>query len=352
MEIGSEFWLDAIPDETQNKTPNWLNKLGDTILTSSGRGAISLLLQQVAPKNQSVLLPEYICESVILPFIENGYTCNFYKVNKDLSPDIESIRMYRNVGIFLHMGYFGFFTNSNLIDVLQNFKKKSTIIIEDITHTLFSGFNRFEENDFYVGSIRKWFGVPSGGFLASSKRQLERPVFSNVVFPNLRTTALLAKGKYVENADDNLKDLFLNQFAEAENLLDMDVTPYHIENISSEIINLLNIDELVKKRRNNFMILSEGLKSVSYMKAPFNELRNSECPMFYPILINNRRDEIRKKLTEEKIYCPIHWPVPNRIRDNNLGSTLDIYNMILSIPCDQRYGTNEMEKIISVLKSL
>lgn len=59
----------------------------------------------------------------------------------------------KNLGLFLHMEYFGFDTNSNLTSVLQELKKQSTIIVEDVTHTLFSNINRFTENDYYVGSI-------------------------------------------------------------------------------------------------------------------------------------------------------------------------------------------------------
>ncbi|MCP1154195.1 DegT/DnrJ/EryC1/StrS family aminotransferase [Peribacillus frigoritolerans] len=352
-EIGSEFWLDNIPKESQNEVPNWLSIYGDTILASSGRGAISLLLQQVTPRYKSVLLPAYICDSVILPFIEQGYSCYFYKINNDLSPNIESIKSYENIGLFLHMGYYGFSTNSNLLSVLQDFKEQSVIIIEDITHTLFSSVNRFEENDFYVGSIRKWFGLPGGGFISSSKRILKRTaLYTNDGFSKLRIAALAAKGKYVKTRDENLKDLFLNQFSRAESLLDRDVAPYCIDGLSMDLINFIDSDELVSKRRMNFKTLSEGLKSVSYLDPFFNDLTKNACPLFYPVMIKNNRDDIKKKLAEEKIYCPVHWPVSDQIKDRHLESTLGIYNSILSIPCDQRYGIIDMERIISVLKCL
>jgi len=351
-EIGSEFWLDKIPKESNSELPTWLNNLRDTILTSSGRGAISLLLDQVNPKYKTVLLPAFICDSVILPFIEHGYSYNFYEINEDFSPNIEDINSYENIGIFLHLGYFGFQTNSNLLRVLKRLKEQSTIVIEDITHTLFSTFNRFEYNDYYIGSIRKWFGVPTGGFISSLKSKLKSPLLTNVGFSELRTAALLSKGKYIETGDVSFKKIFLNQFSNAETLLDKDVTSYCIENISIELIKLIDVNELVSKRRNNFEFLSEGLKNVSYLASPFDDLENDVCPMFYPILIKNRRDELRGKLTEEKIYCPIHWPIAEQIKDKNLESTMGIYNTILSIPCDQRYGMHEMERIISVLKSV
>lgn len=353
MEIGSEFWLENLPEEDTFKgMPNWLTKYGDTILTSSGRGAISLFLQQVTPHNKSVLLPAYICDSVILPFIEQGYTCHFYDVDERLSPIIDNIELYKNVGVFLHMGYYGFQTNFNLLSVLQYFQKQSTLIIEDVTHTLFSHFDRYEENDFYVGSIRKWFGVPSGGFLASAKNKVKRPVSTNDRFSVLRAAALTTKGKYMKTSDESLKSLFLSQFSDAEILLDKDINPYCIDSFSIKLINSLDVDELISRRRENFNALFEGLESIGYLETPFKHLTINECPLFYPVIVKANRNDLRKKLIDERIYCPIHWPIPEQIKETNLCSTLEIYNSILSIPCDQRYGIAEMERIISILKSL
>ncbi|UJF26177.1 hypothetical protein [Planococcus sp. 107-1] len=181
MEIGSEFWLESVDENSKRKTPDFLKEYKNVILTSSGRGAITHLLQQMQPKRKSALLPAYICESVIIPFIEMGYECNYYEVDENLIPSIESIREYEDVGVFLHLGYYGFPTNSNLEDVLKSFYENSTIIIEDVTHTLFSKYKRSKFNHFYVGSIRKWFGIPSGGFLASKdiidSKLEEKPFF-------------------------------------------------------------------------------------------------------------------------------------------------------------------------------
>ncbi len=350
-EIGSEFWLEKLQKTSNITLPNWLSSFGEAALTTSGRGAITLLLQQVIPKYKTVLLPSYICESVLLPFIEKGYNCYFYEINEDLSPNVDSVMSFQNIGVFLHMGYFGFQTNSNLKDALKHLKKDSTIVVEDITHTLFSAFSRFEYNDFYVGSIRKWFGLPSGGILASSSRSINGPILRNDNFSKIRTDALFNKGKYIKLEDADLKDKFLNQFFEAETIIDHDVAAYCIDSFSEGLITLLDADKLLQKRKENFNELSKGLKNSNYFEPLFFELNENVCPMFYPILVNNR-DQVRKHLTQEKIYCPVHWPIPEQVIERDFSSALYIYNNILSIPCDQRYGITEMNKIISILKSM
>ena len=69
-----------------------------------------------------------------------------------------------------------------------------------------------------------------------------------------------------------------------------------------------------------------------------------DCPLFVPVLLENR-DKVRKHLTENKIYCPVHWPKPE-------GADSNIYDMELSLICDQRYGVNDMERIVSVLSEV
>ena len=40
----------------------------------------------------------------------------------------------------------------------------------------------------------------------------------------------------------------------------------------------------------------------------FKEIKPKDCPLFVPILVEHR-DEIRRLLASEGIYCPVHWPL-------------------------------------------
>jgi dTDP-4-amino-4,6-dideoxygalactose transaminase len=351
MEIGGEFWIEYLPSEYNDETPEWINRFGKSVLTSSGRGAISLLLEGVEAKTKTALLPAYTCETVILPFIEHGYTCYFYDINRDMTPNLESIESYDDIGIFLHMGFYGFPTNSGLTDLIRRLKDEVTIIVEDITHTLFSDYKRFDENDYYVGSLRKWMSLPSGGFLASKMALSYRPK-SNEAFADIRKKALQIKAHYMKGNDEGLKQQFLNLFAKGEEVLDSDLTPYNIDAISKTLLSVIDAEVLKEKRRSNFTALSEGLKDVGYIEPVFSDLSVSVCPMFYPIYIKENRSEIRQKLIEQKVYCPIHWPVMEQLKIDNLKNTEKIYGTVLSIPCDQRYGANDMKRVIEILRGL
>ena len=56
------------------------------------------------------------------------------------------------------------------------------------------------------------------------------------------------------------------------------------------------------------------------------------------------RDEFRKYLIQNRIYCPIHWELSNihSISEN----AKEIYNNVLSLVCDQRYDESEIRYFI------
>lgn len=351
MEIGSEFWLDNVLIE-QKSDAQWLRKFGNTVLTSSGRGAISLLLQEVNLKSKTVLLPSYICDSVIVPFINKGYHCYFYDINRELFPVIETIKKVKGIGIFLHMGYFGFSTNYNLLDIIRELKKKSTIIVEDITHTLFSDFERFEENDYYVASIRKWMALPSGGLLAAPKREIKSSILENNSFSSLRKEALLLKANYISRQDEKLKAGYLDLLSRGERILFEDPYPYQIDSLSRNLIHAADINELRKRRKDNFRTLMEGIKDIEFIKPIFKNVPENTCPMFFPVFIKDIRNNIRERLSNQQIYCPIHWSKPKEIPIMKFKNADDIYNRILSIPCDQRYEAKDMDRVIGAIRGL
>jgi len=359
-EIGSEFWISHLAKQYLNSNPEWLNSWGNVVLTSSGRGAISLMLKhiEVNVRSKIALLPAYICESIIVPFIRAGYRCYFYDVDNQLRPNEESIErlLGKDIGVFLHMEYFGFSTNSNLHYYINQLKERGTIIVEDITHTLYSKYRRYDENDYYIASLRKWMGLPSGGFLASKKydicdiniKGVRECVTVQLDFFVIRLEALLLKGKYIVSKNYRLKQRYLDLFKKAEDILDNNPNFYLIDGISLSMVKTINLDELVRKRKENFGILLKCIKNFKDIQPVFDMITDDVCPLFFPVYVKER-EKLRKFLITKKIYCPVHWPVPSQLNIINYPLSRKVYECILSIPCDQRYSVEDMFRIIEVI---
>lgn len=104
----------------------------------------------------------------------------------------------------------------------------------------------------------------------------------------------------------------------------------------------LDREDAEKKRKRNAKILHEGLKKIGIIDI----YREDAVPLFVPVLLKNRT-EIRKKLFNHQIFCPLHWPHESAILQ---GQNI-LYDMELSLICDQRYDENDMKQILEILES-
>jgi dTDP-4-amino-4,6-dideoxygalactose transaminase len=350
-EIGSEYWLSEVPEQkSANQLPLCFEKWPNLTLTSSGRGAICLAIESVKNKiPKTALLPAYCCESMILPFEKHGFTISFYDINSKLEADIDSIQAQtrKDIGIFVHLGYFGFETNHELGSLLEKLKASGTFILEDVTHTLLSNFKRNELNDFYIASIRKWIGIPGGGFVSSKEKHTYK-LEKVTEFSIIRQNALIKKSEYIKTWNESLKSEFLDLFKRAEDILDNDPQAYKIDSASETILHNTNFKELIEKRRRNYSYLSETIQNNKNIKCIFPELPAGICPLFLPVYSDNR-DKLQKYLIENKVFAPIHWPKPTKVDPKKNPGCENIRNNIISIPIDQRYSLAEMDKIAYII---
>ena len=135
-------------------------------------------------------------------------------------------------------------------------------------------------------------------------------------------------------------------FKEANEWLAHNYSGLTIDDYSREYLETADISAHREIRRGNAVALYDGLKDIEFIK-PLFDIEDLDCPLFVPVIIDkDLRNKVRQKLTDNKIYCPIHWPKPNADCSSNL------YDMELSLICDQRYGELDMKRIISVLREI
>ena len=319
-EIGSEFHFAECDAGAGIKFPR------SGTLTFSGRTAIEAVLKKM-PQARTALLPSYCCDSMIDPFRRAGISCSFFDVSyKDrLTVDLSG----KKADILLWCNYFGFKNQMPYFD---------GVIIEDITHSLFSAESHHSDSDYLVASVRKWEPICCGGY-CSVDAELEQPPLS---FLDDKVAAMKMKSEYLKDLDAEKKPIFLSAFKTSNEWLAENYSSLAIDAYSKEYIS--NVDMVAQReiRRRNARILYEGLRNkIEFM---FDE-ELIDCPLFVPMIIREKRDEIRRYLAENNIYCPVHWPRPLADCSSNL------YDIELSLICDQRYDENDMERIVSVLNN-
>lgn len=344
-EIGSEFWdVPQIEDPFSLSTKFLLDKalrseLCQVSFYESGRSALAAVLGDAVERKQisSIAMPAYCCESMLQPLESIGIEASYYLVSgvkgEGISADYGSI----NADAILLVDYFGLHQAPS-----SSYFGDDTVVIRDITHSLFSGAEDLTA-DYYFGSARKWAGFYTGGIAWARGHAL--PSYgssSSCNYASLRQAAMAHKAQYVSGQRSDKG--FLEEFCKAECMLEKRSISGGNEH-DIERMERFDFNYVHDRRVNNAKVLLEGLGE----HALFREIPEGETPLFFPIIVKPEdRLNLRSFLIDQKIYCPIHWPVPSKTAES-LASTL--YEQELSLICDQRYSQEDMLRIVDTVRA-
>ena len=165
----------------------------------------------------------------------------------------------------------------------------------------------------------------------------------------MRKEALTAKRAYIETGDAAMKQGVLARFSDAEARLEEICGAQASDGESAMIARRFPVGAMVKARRENYAALLEALGDAKGVSPAFPVLSDSVCPLFLPVF-SEGRDTLKKRLIENGVYPPVHWPVHGAVDPSRFPVTGRIARTILSIPCDQRYTATDMIRIGELLK--
>lgn len=330
-EIGSEFWIDRNPEHLL-----WER---DGVYALSGRTAIDLILQDVLRKRnvRNVYMPTWCCDSMLAPFQSRGIDVMLYDICFDGNLHY-LIDDSKDPDIFYVNNYFGY-ENSVSKEIIDGFKKKGSIILYDRTHSTLMD-NDDIGADYSFASIRKWMGVTTGAVVNG----IEPRPLKDYPHTAIKEVAMKEKYHYLMGDKDIVKENFLNAFGEFGHRLVDDYCNYEMDALSYTLFKQADMKTMKRKRRENAKYLHDNLPLTFLGK-----LTSNATPLFVPVFFESKkeRERIRKKLIENNIYCPVHWPKNNLVSADMKVNR--IFDTELSLICDQRYGIEEMEKIIKII---
>lgn len=315
------------------------------------REALWEIAKKYNQRKRVALLPAYTCQTVIDPFIQQGWGCCFYNIDKTLRIDIghlERMAEEKKPTIILTHPYYGMELSNAELQCMKFLKKKGHILIEDLTQCILTE-HRPEVFDYFVGSYRKWEKIPDGGFLESLRgSDIEKPKMENHSFVEKQKDAMYLRGVYFLSGNQSVKDISIRLNKEATRNVNMIKESHLMSKFSSYIWDKTDTRKLGQIRMNNYKFLYENIKFSKNIKKVCSNLQNvTTPPLYFPIYVNNRAD-LQSYLAKHKIYAPVLWPVST---DKVLiNSDIEyIYDSILLIPIDQRYDEEDMKKIVNVI---
>ena len=334
--IGGEFQI-AVTDILNAENRHSENP--DVYVYSSGRAALYQILMYLKQEKgvALVLLPDYLCSSILFPVQKLGLDYSFYPIDEKLELEETSFaELYKKDAAVLLINYFGLQDLSSQIKTIRLIDENA-IIIEDDVQAYYEFQKPLGNVDFKFTSLRKTFAVPDGG-MVKSKHNLPK-VESPNTFGQYKAAAALLKSMREGNFNDNI---YLEMFEKGESLID-DELESGMSLIAEKLYSYVDEERVKVRRLNNATYLLEQLKKIGIK--PLLPLKEDHVPLFVPIVLKNR-DAVRKAMFKQDIFCPVHWPLNGmNVKRGELMSQME-----LSLIIDQRYGRNDMDNIIAVLK--
>lgn len=310
----------------------------DVYAYSSGRAALYQILKFLQQEKgiNHILLPDYLCSSVMVPVKALGLDFTLYPIDEQLELEPTSFsRLYKNCTAVLLINYFGLKDLTAQIKAIRG-KDENAIIIEDDVQAYYEFKKPLGDVDFKFTSLRKTFAIPDGG-LVKTNHPLPR-VETHNTFGQYKAAAALLKSMREGNFSDQI---YLEMFEKGESLID-DELEWGMSSIAENLYSHLD-DECVKDQR-----LSNARYLVSLLKekgiTPVLHLLDDHVPLFIPIQLDNR-DEVRRRMFQHEVFCPVHWPLEGM--DVKRGKVMA--ETELSLIVDQRYGQKDMDELLRLL---
>lgn len=347
MEIGSIYSLHTLdveqcpPIKIAGESAAYFSLCREALLS------IAVTYRNSAKK---ALIPAYTCQTVLDPFIQEGWDICFYNVTRNLRIDTDDLKNKYDEfkpNLCLAHPYYGADLNRSELDVLERLKNRGCCLVEDLTQCVFST-QRSEIFDYYTGSYRKWLPIPDGAFLIGKKSVSESHFVENTDFVTTMADAMYLRGVFQHTGDVNIKEISRRVGNMAISHISKEIYLHTMSSLSNSLLQQSDLDAAQEKRFENYRFLYDNLNKIQNIEVVDRKLEEITCaPLFFPIYVKERT-EFQKRLAENEIYAPVLWPVHTKELLIN-GTIKQIYDEILMLPIDQRYGREDMKRMLEVI---
>ena len=270
---------------------------------------------------RKVYIPYYTCEVMLEPVKKLGIEYEFYHINEQLEP-AELPKLNLNEAL-LYTNYFGL--KQKCVRELSSRYGQQLII--DNAQAFYS--KPIDGVDTFY-SARKFFGLADGAYLYTDK-PLQQEFEQDCSFE--RMSHLLKRLDI--GAESGYQDFKRND----DDLIGQDIK--NMSKLTDALLSGIDYEDARRIRRDNYLFLDKALKETNQIHL---ELDEKSVPMVYPYL--TKENSLKQRLIANKVFVATYWPnVFDWCKNESLEYLLAQKTCYL--PIDQRYGIDDMKKIIS-----
>ncbi|MGV8025999.1 MAG: hypothetical protein AB2L18_05535 [Anaerolineaceae bacterium] len=344
--VGGEFYAD---DDwlTDSRTINT-----DSMYFLNGGKACLILIADflLAHDIHQILLPAYLCPSIITTLEKQGMQCSYYRVQTDLSIDLRDLekKVHTHRALYF-INYFGFPQPASVQQFLQSLQKDGMLVVEDNAQ---GGFPLHPIGDFVFNSMRK-LCAQDGGYLISRHNMLPylEPYrrLPNRRLPIIREYRQRLADYLLKGIGDHTELERLFQRAEAYYESDLVVEGDAQERENIERLDWAGIRQV---RRENYQYLLGQIAPIPHITPIFPTLPEDCMPLGLPVYCTGvSRDVIYEELGKASIGLVIHWeellhdPLTNGER-----TAVEMVSQMITLVTDQRTSRAQLDYLVQQLQ--
>lgn len=292
----------------------------DAVLLNSGRACFEALLRTIKPRH--VLLPKYTCDVMLEPLRNTQTAYDFYAITDQL--EIKDPPELAEGELLLYVNYFGV-KDEHVRGLTERYG--SRLVLDNAqafyatpipgVHTLYSP--------------RKFFGLPDGGMLYSAVSIGTDDLEQDTSYGrSMHLLKRIDEGAEAGYQDFKIDDASLNN------------QPVRtMSNLTRSLLGGIDFAAIRTRREANYKILHQALQDKNQLRLP----DAPTGPMVYPF---RAQEGLRQKLIDAKVYVATYWP--NLYEWAKPAETeYMLADSIVALPVDQRYGADEMKRILEII---
>jgi len=344
--VGGEFYA----DESWVSDQRTLSTDGMYFL-NGGRACVTVIAKYLTSQNiHRILLPFYLCPTILDVLEASGLQYSFYRVHENLSIDIEDLQCkVADQQAIYFINYFGFPQPATVQQYLHTLQQQGKLLVEDNAQ---AGFMEHTLGDLTFNSMRKL--CPQDGGYLQTRFDLSDIIAQYAGRPNRRLPIIRA---YRHKLHDYLLE-GIGEFEELEELFRLSEQYYLqdgvIEGDEQERWHIEHMDweGIKKKRRDNYLFLLELIAPIPGITPLFPELPARVMPMGLPVYIDGiSRDQVYEELGRASIGLVIHWEeLLHNQRTAANAEVVEMASRMLTLNCDQRTSKKQLKYMVHKLQ--
>lgn len=296
---------------------------------------------------QRIWVPTYLITDVIAAIADSGLAIEYYRDNPLLnSPGLPEGTLSSSDVLF-RLNYFGWRGTEAILSPADT----GCDIIEDHCHDPIGPWAQNSQATYCLTTLRKVYPLPDGAILWSPMGE-ELPKEPELTVSHLsavqnKLSGMFLKQIYLNGGPIN-KAEFREKAIAGEEAIGGECGVSGISELSRYFLSVLSVTQLSQRRLDNFQTFNERATNLVKAYIEQGQLTQGCYPFSIIFRFNNRaqRDGVRSGLIQDHVYPAIFWDLPTDLNDDQ---GLEFSSTMLSIPCDFRYTTEDIQRLVDIL---